>query len=145
MSKNINAIQLFTRLALGIGFIYPVLDRVGLLGAPGAPNIGWGNWQNFTAYTHTLLPFLNRPLSDVMALIATLAEACLGIFLIAGFRTRITSIASFLLLLFFAIAMTLALGLKAPFNYSVFSAAGGALLLSTLPTYRWSIDQLLQK
>lgn len=145
MENYKNFAQLFLRTALGLGFLYPVLDRIGFTGPPGTPNTGWGNWENFTAYTHTLLPFLSRPISDVMALVATWAETCIGIFLIAGFQTRITALASSLLLLFFALAMAMALGIKAPFNYSVFAAAGGALLLSTVTRYRWSIDELFQK
>jgi len=42
----------------------------------------------------------------------------------------------------FGLTMTLALGIKAPLNFSVFSAAGGSLLLSTRPTFPVSVDEL---
>jgi putative oxidoreductase len=135
--------QLFLRLALGGGFIYAVLDRIAWLGPAGTPNIAWGNWTSFLDYTHVLLPFLSKQLSAILGLIATIAETAFGLLLILGFKVRLTAIGSFLLLLGFAICMTFSLGLKAPFNYSVFSASGGALLLATVPFYRWSIDWLL--
>lgn len=134
--------QLFLRLALGIGFIYPVLDRIGTLGPAGTPNVGWGNWDSFLNYTHVLLPFLSKQLSDIFGLLATIAETAFGILLIIGIKIRITAIGSFILLLGFAICMTISLGLKAPFNYSVFSASAGALLLSAVTDYSWSIDRI---
>lgn len=143
MSKYIAYSQLYLRLALGAGFIAPVLDRLGLVGAPGTENIAWGNWASFLDYTHVLLPILSRSLSDTMALLATIAEAAFGILLIVGFKTRIVAVGSFLLTLSFAICMVLTVGAKAPLNYSVFAVSAGALLLSTLPSYKWSIDQLL--
>jgi hypothetical protein len=41
--------------------------------------------------------------------------------------------------------MTVALGLKAPLNYSVFSAAGGALLLATYTRFPFSLDELFRR
>jgi hypothetical protein len=46
------------------------------------------------------------------------------------------------LLLLFAVTMTVALGIKAPLDASVFSAAGGAFLLANCAEYPFSIDQL---
>ncbi|UYZ61770.1 hypothetical protein [Hymenobacter weizhouensis] len=34
----------------------------------------------------------------------------------------------------------MSLGIKAPLNYSVWAAAGCALLLAAAPTYPWSVD-----
>jgi hypothetical protein len=48
-------------------------------------------------------------------------------------------------MILFALAMTMALGVKAPLNLSVFSAAGGALLLSTCASYPFSMDELLRR
>jgi len=45
----------------------------------------------------------------------------------------------------FAVAMALALGVKAPLNASVFSAAGGALLLATCTKFPFSLDDLLHR
>ena len=47
-----------------------------------------------------------------------------------------------LMLLAFALGMTMGLGIKAPFNYSVFSASAGAFLLATSAYDPLSIDTL---
>lgn len=145
MNKYSNAAQLFLRIALGLAFLSAVLDRIGWLGAAGQANIAWGNWASFQDYTHTLLPFFSKPLSDIMGMAATLAEALFGLLLIIGYQTKMTAIGSFLLLLSFGLMMTITLGLKAPLNYSVFSASAGALLLVSLPAYKWSLDNYLDK
>jgi len=38
--------------------------------------------------------------------------------------------------------MTFALGVKAPLDFSVFSASGGAFLLAAFGHYPWSLDAL---
>jgi putative oxidoreductase len=55
MKKTLNFAQLYLRLALGIGFLIPVADRLGWLGPAGQHNISWGNWGNFVKYTNALL------------------------------------------------------------------------------------------
>lgn len=137
--------QMFLRLALGIGFIFPVMDRLGMLGSPGEPNVGWGNWANFVDYTNSLMPYLNHDIANVMGIIATLAEVLFGILLIIGFKTRLSAYGSFALTLSFALSMLIFAGYRAPFNYSVFTASAGSLLLATIPYYNWSIDKLLSK
>jgi hypothetical protein len=47
-----------------------------------------------------------------------------------------------ILLILFGITMAVALGLKAPLDFSVFSAAGGALLLATRTEFPVSADEL---
>ena len=37
--------QLLTRLALGLGFLLPVFDRLGFMGAPGSAQVAWGNYD----------------------------------------------------------------------------------------------------
>lgn len=145
MKKYSNSAQLFLRIALGLGFLSAVLDRLGLLGVAGEPNIAWGNWESFQQYTHTLMPFLSKSLSDIMGFIATVAEALFGLLLIIGYKTRQSAIGSSLLLFSFGFMMTITLGLKAPLNYSVFSAFAGAFLLATLSSYSWSLDSYLTK
>lgn len=137
--------QIFLRLALGIGFILPVMDRLGMLGAPREPNIGWGNWSNFVDYTNSLMPYLNHDIANVMGIIATLAEVLFGVLLIIGFKTKLTAYGSFALTLSFALSMLIFAGYRAPFNYSVFTASAASLLLATIPFYNWSIDKLLSK
>jgi hypothetical protein len=61
---------------------------------------------------------------------ATVAEIALGVALLVGVRVRLAALASGVLLLTFAIAMTTALGPEAPLSYSVWTAAAGAFLLA---------------
>jgi uncharacterized membrane protein YphA (DoxX/SURF4 family) len=135
--------QLLLRLAIGVGFILPVLDRLGILGAPGEPNVGWGNWENFTRYTHTLMPYINLSAASFFGFVATAGEAIFGILLIIGYKTRLAAWGSFGLTLLFAVSMLIFLNYRAPFNYSVFPVSFSSLLLTTAPTYKWSIDSLL--
>lgn len=132
--------QLFLRLALGIGFILPVMDRFGWLGAPGSPTVGWGSWAIFLDYTNSLMPYLSRPLANIMGIIATAGELIFGILLIIGYKIKPAALGSFLLTLAFALSMLIFANYRAPFNYSVFVVSASSLLLATLPGYKWSID-----
>lgn len=142
MENSFKIPQLLLRIALGIGFLATVSDRLGFLGPFGNRNIEWGNWDSFISYTGTLMPFLERPAVNVMGGIATVTEAVLGILLIIGFKTRLAAIGSCLLTLIFALAMTIFLGIKAPINFAVFPVCTASLLLATIPAYKWSIDNL---
>jgi uncharacterized membrane protein YphA (DoxX/SURF4 family) len=144
MIKTIRIPQLYLRLALGLGFLIPVADRFGWLGAAGEKGISWGNWENFSMYTHTLLPFLDRQAANVMALLATIAEILIGSCLLFGYKTRMAAYGAFLLTLVFALCMALFIGIKAPFNYSVFAVSAGSLLLAFTPVYHWSLDNLFK-
>ena len=137
-----NDATLFMRLALGVSFLSAVADRFGLWGPYGEPHIAWGNFGRFTAYTGTLLWFLPRTLYPSMAWTATAAETVFGIGLIIGLFTRAISFVSGILLLIFALAMTFSLGIKAPLDFSVFSASAGAFLLTGFERYPWSLDGL---
>jgi putative oxidoreductase len=141
MKNSFRIPQFLLRMALGIGFLTTVSDRLGLL-PTGTRNIEWGNWDSFIAYTGTLMPFLEKPAVNVMGAIATLFEASIGILLILGLKTRLAAIASCGLTLTFALAMTLFLGIKAPINFAVFSTCTGSLLLATIPFYDWSLDNV---
>ena len=59
--------------------------------------------------------------------------------------TKVWFVLSGWLLLLFALSMTLVLGLKAPVNFSVFSASAAAFLLATCRKYSWSLDSLRQQ
>jgi uncharacterized membrane protein YphA (DoxX/SURF4 family) len=137
--------QLYLRLALGIGFILPVMDRLGMLGLPGSPNVGWGNWSNFTDYTHSLMPYLNRSLAEIFGAIASIGEVLFGILLIIGYKTRYAAVGSGMLTLAFSLSMLFFAGYRAPFNYSVFTCSAGAFLLSAIENYKWSLDERFNK
>ena len=142
MALSFKIPQLLLRIALGTGFLVTVSDRLGFLGSMGPTNknIEWGNWDNFINYTGTLMPFLDKPVVNIMGGIATLAETVIGILLISGFKTRQAAIGSCLLTLTFALAMSIFLGIKAPINFAVFPVCTASLLLATVPVYEWSID-----
>lgn len=139
-NKHIANAQFLLRLALGIGFILPVLDRIGLIGAPGSSGVAWGNWSNFTDYTHSLVPYLSRPLANTAGLIATVGEVVFGILLIIGYKTKWAALGSFGLTLIFAVSMFFFANYRAPFSYSVFVVSFSSLLLAGLPQHKWSMD-----
>jgi len=142
---NTKYAQLYLRLALGIGFIVPVLDRLGLLGKPGQKLISWGDWDHFISFTGMLIPFMGKSMVNIAGFIATVLEVIFGIGLIIGFKTRLMAFGSFALTLLFGLSMALFLGYKAPLNFSVFPCSAGSLLLATLTNYEWSIDQYITK
>ncbi|MEN5058423.1 DoxX family protein [Sphingobacterium kitahiroshimense] len=137
--------QLLLRLGLGIGFILPVLDRVGFFGAPGEPNVAWGDWASFTAYTQQLMPYVNVKMASFFGLVATLMEIGCAVLLIIGYKIRYAAFASFGMTLIFALSMLFFLHYRAPFNYSVFVVAFSSLMLSTIPRFAWSLDSYRQR
>ena len=134
--------SVFVRFAVGLSFLSAVADRFGWWGAAGQPNVAWGEFDKFVAYTGTLNWFLPDAMIPPLAIIATCAEIVLGLLLLVGWKTRLAALCSALLLIAFAPTMTLALGIKAPLNFSVFSAAAGSLLLAACPTFPFSVDHL---
>jgi uncharacterized membrane protein YphA (DoxX/SURF4 family) len=137
--------SILLRLALGISFLSAVADRFGLWGVYGQPNVSWGNYARFVDYTATLNWFLPAATIPALAMIATVAEALFGLLLAIGWNTRIVALLSGALLTTFALTMTVALGVKAPLNFSVFSAAGGALLLGVCADFPFSVDAVLRR
>lgn len=135
----------FLRLAFGTAFLSAVADRFGLWGSFGQPNVAWGNYARFVAYTGKLNWFAPVATIPALAAISTAAELLFGIMLILGYHTRIAALLSGALLLIFAATMTLALGVKAPLNFSVFSAAAGAFLLATSEDFPISLDAAISK
>jgi len=136
---------LFARLALGLSFLSAVADRFGLWGPYGAKNVSWGNFAHFVQYTGAVTSLFPSSLTVPFAWAATLAETLFGILLIVGFKVRIVSVLSGLLLLSFALGMATGLGVKTPFDYSVFSAAAAAFLLALFDPDRFTLDKLLNR
>lgn len=137
--------SVFLRLALGISFLSAVADRFGFWGVYGQPNVSWGNYARFVNYTAKLNWFLPARMIPALAGVATAAEILFGILLIVGWKTRITALLSGVLLTIFALTMTMALGVKAPLDFSVFSAAGGAFLLGVFANFPFSLDEFLRQ
>src|SRR5258707_9699238 len=137
--------SVFLRLALGLPFLSAVAARFGIWGAYGQPNVSWGNYARFVDYTAKLNWFLPVAMIPALAIIATAAETLFGLLLVLGWKTRMTALLSGVLLTTFALTMTMALGVQVPLNFSVFSAAGGALLLGVCAKFPFSLDELLQR
>jgi uncharacterized membrane protein YphA (DoxX/SURF4 family) len=116
------------RVALAFSFLSAVADRFGLWGQ----YCTWGDFQRFTAYTAELLWFLPPSLASLAAILATAAEVIVAAGLLVGWRLHWWAFAAAALLLTFALAMTCALGVKAPTDYSVWTAAAAAFLLGVV-------------
>ena len=125
---------LLLRLALGVTLLSAVADRFGIWGPPGAASVAWGDCTHFVAYTAKVNSFLPSALAPALAIIATGAEALLGITLILGIYRRPVAFASAALFALFAGAMTVSFGVKAPLNFSVLVDLGATFLLGAWPT-----------
>jgi uncharacterized membrane protein YphA (DoxX/SURF4 family) len=144
-SKFAGYATVLLRIGLGVGFLSAVADRLGLWGAFGQPNVEWGNFSRFLGYTHTLNWYLPASVIPTLGVMATSTEILFGVLLLVGWHTRGAALLSGLLLLTFGVSMTLALGVKAPLNFAVFTGVGGALLLATCETFPLSVDDLLSR
>lgn len=139
-----NIIILLLRFALGIGFLSAVADRFGFWGNPGEPAVAWGDWENFIAYTGTLNFNASHKVANLLGIIATVLEITFGLLLIAGYKIKLVSILAGILLLIFALEMSVNAHIKSAFDASVFTASFGAFLLSVQSQFKWSIDDLLR-
>jgi len=133
--------QLFLRLAISVTMLSAVADRFGFWG----DNSAWGNWENFEKYTRQLTFFLPETLSTFSAYTATFLEILFPLMLILGFKTKIAAYGTGFLLLVFALSMSIALGIKAPLDYSVWVGSAAAFLLATQKEFYFSIDTLTKK
>jgi uncharacterized membrane protein YphA (DoxX/SURF4 family) len=61
------------RIALGASFLSAVADRFGLWGAYGQPNVAWGDFSRFVAYTGKLNWFVPTAVAPALAWAATSA------------------------------------------------------------------------
>jgi uncharacterized membrane protein YphA (DoxX/SURF4 family) len=117
---------LFLRFALAATLLSAVADRFGWWGT----NSAWGNWQNFQAYTRQLTFFLPQSTSLVCGYVATFLEIVLASLLLTGFKTRYVATCTGLLLLLFALAMSISLGIKSALDYSVWVGSAASFLLA---------------
>lgn len=143
MSTSVNGVALLARLALSAAFLSAVADRFGLYGPPGTAGVAWGDFAAFTSFTALVNPHVPAGFIPALAWTATILEVLFGVLLTLGLLTRLAAIGSGVLLLVFALAMATSLGVKAPLDYSVLSAAAAALLLAHVGPGKWSIDALL--
>ncbi|EFK57998.1 DoxX family membrane protein [Sphingobacterium spiritivorum] len=99
----------------------------------------------FIAYTGQITSFLPTVMTKLNAYFATATEIILGILIILGFKTRIVAISCGILLLIFALSMTVTLGIKSTFDYSVWIGSGASFLLATQRKFFFSLDEVLKK
>lgn len=92
-----------------------------------------------------LTPYAGPAGAQLLGVTATACELIFAALLLIGLKTRLNAIGTFLLMLTFAISMTVYMGPKAPLSYSVWIDAGAAALLACVTDYRWSFDAVLDK
>jgi putative oxidoreductase len=138
-ASMLSSARWFLRLSIAGGFLSSVADRFGIWGAPGTPNVAWGAWEPFVEYAAKLNWFAPARIVSFLAWAATFGEIVFAVGLIVGWQLRWFALGSGLLLLAFALTMTLALGIKAPLNYSVFAASAGAFFLAA--STQWQAEQ----
>lgn len=131
------------RLLIGLSFVYNVADRLGILGPPGSPNVSWGDFQHFEAYTAQVNAFAPRALIPALAVMATIGEGTLGLGMLLGVLSRFACVGSAALLAVFATAMVLS-GLS-QFQYSVYLMAIAAWFLATVDPSPLSVDALVSR
>ncbi|WP_292008467.1 DoxX family membrane protein [Chryseobacterium sp.] len=139
--RDLDFSQLFLRIAIAVSMLSAVADRFGFWGE----NSTWGNWANFETYTRQLIFFLPESLGILSAYTATFLEILFPLMLIIGFKTKMAAYGSGFLLLIFALSMTIALGAKAPLDYSVWIGSAAAFLLAGQKRYSFTIDHLIKK
>lgn len=122
-------IKVFLRVAIASAFLSAVADRFGLWKKESSV---WGNWKSFVDYTGLITPWAPHDFTTALAAAATIAEVLLALGLLIGYKTKWVAVASGLLLLIFAVSMSLSVGIKAALDYSVFTAAAAAFALGAM-------------
>ena len=117
------------RITIAAAFLSAVADRLGLWGGAGDAGVVWGNFDAFLEYTALLNPFLPPTPLYVLGVFVTVLEVALAVLLLVGLRLREVAFSSGALLMLFALSMTINIGLKAPLDYGVFTAAAAAMAL----------------
>jgi putative oxidoreductase len=118
---------LYARFALGAAFLSGIADRFGLYRGR---NVGYGNFQGFLDYTAKVNSFMPASTIPFLGWSATFFEFTFGVLLILGLWTRWVALGSATLLVLFGTAMAISFGIKAPLDYSVFSASACAVLVA---------------
>lgn len=116
----------YARIAIGAAFLSAVAGRFGLWQG----YVRWESFDRFLARTAELNAWAPPFLVPVLAWSSTIAETTLAVALIAGIGLRWAALGSAVLLAWFGLAMLVYTGLKAPLDYSVFSASACALFLA---------------
>lgn len=132
----------FLRAALAAGFLSAVADRFGVWGPPGAAGVAWGDFASFTDYTGRVNPLAPAAIVPLLSWSATVAEIVIAFGLALGLFTRWFALAGGVLLLLFALGMTMGTGIKSALDASVYAASAASFALAAKNRYPWSLDAL---
>ena len=58
MKNNFGIPSLLLRWAIAIPYVWFSCDRLGILGGPGQPHVGWGSWEKFMEFAQQVMSFL---------------------------------------------------------------------------------------
>jgi putative oxidoreductase len=137
MKKYQGIVVFLLRVSLAAGFLSAVASRLGLWGKQSS------GWKGFITYTGQVVSFVPVHAIPLVAVVSTVAETGLGIALLIGLKTSYAAVGAGVLTLLFALSMAWSFGIKEPLDYSVFAFCTAAFLLSGMPYYRWSVDELI--
>jgi putative oxidoreductase len=143
MTRSTKLSSLYLRLALATAYLWEVADRTGILGAPGRPHVGWGDWSHFVAYARTVLSFLPAAWIPLFAFLASVCEGAIGLLLLFGLSTRMAAIGSGVLSLCFALSMAISFGIDSPLGYSVFTVSAASFLLASMSDNSFHVKKIL--
>ena len=136
---------LFMRLALAFTLLAAIADKLGYWGEPGKPTILWGDWDAYVDYLQTLVPFASNSLAEMLATVATIVEVALAVMLLVGLKVRWAAIGVGIYSLFLALASVVSVGVKVPFNYSLFVICAAGFLLACCPIYRFTTNGIKKR
>lgn len=127
MTKKIAQLPaLFVRIALAATMLSAVADRFGYWGNKAT----WGNWKSFEKYTADLTFFLPDSLKVFSAYVATFLEIVLSVLLLLDYQLKWTATATGVLLILFALSMSVSLGPKSALDYSVWIGSAASFMLA---------------
>ena len=143
--KDLPYAVLFMRLALAFTLLAAIADKLGYWGEPGKPNILWGDWDAYVSYLHTLVPFVSKSITEILATTATIVEGALALILLIGLKVRWAAFGVGIYSLFLALVSLVSIGIKAPFNYSLFVICAAGFLLACCPIYRFTTNGIKKR
>lgn len=132
--------KLFLCLTVAASMLSSVADRFGIWAKELCM---WGDMDKFVAYTQSLIPYIPANAVPVLAWTATVLEVLLPLCLLVGLKLKWTASLSGLMILVFAIAMATSVGIKAPLNYSAFTASAAAFGILACGKGIWEVDNLM--
>ncbi len=134
--------KLFLRVAVASSMLSAVADRFGIWSKELCT---WGSMDKFIAYTQSLIPYVPTSVVPVLAWTATVLEILLPLMLLLGLKLKWSATLSGLMILTFALAMATSLGIKAPLDYSAFTASAAAFGILACGRGFWEMDNLFVK